>query len=124
MKKIIMVLFLFVSFSSSSQNKMKWDMPATNDVEITTLLNKLDQKNLKSGKISKEEKYLMNKIMTERRKKHWAIKKNIVWMDGMPLTFSEIQSFNNVSNLQEMLNNLVDKKYLKLEKPKKLIDEI
>lgn len=62
MKKIIMVLFLFVSFSSSSQNKMKWDMPATNDVEITTLLNKLDQKNLKSGKISKEDSKIYKEI--------------------------------------------------------------
>ncbi len=74
------------------------------------------------GEISEDEKNLMNKLMTERRKKHWAIKKNIIWMDGMPLTFDEIKSFYDKENLQEMLNNLVTKKYLKMEKPKNLIN--
>ena len=67
------------------------------------------------------ERNLMNKIMTERRKKHWAEKKNIVWMDGMPLTLSEISTFDDNSNLSQMLDNLVIKKYLRLEKPKNLI---
>ena len=42
-------------------------------------------------------------------------------MDGMPLTFEEIKTFNKNSNLKFMLDNLVDKKYLRLEKPKDLI---
>lgn len=74
-----------------------------------------------NGSLSVEEKDLMNKIMTERRKKHWADKKNIEWMDGMPLTFEEISTFYEISNLKQLLDNLVIKKYLKLEKPKKLI---
>jgi len=74
-----------------------------------------------NGKLSMEERKLMNKIMTERRKKHWADKKNIVWMDGMPLTFIEIETFYKSLQLQEMLDNLVSKNYLKLEKPKNLI---
>lgn len=74
-----------------------------------------------NGHISLNERNLMNKIMTERRKKHWADKKNIVWMDGMPLTMEEIQTFSTEQNLKEMLDNLVSKKYLKLEKPKNLI---
>ena len=74
------------------------------------------------GEISEDEKNLMNKLMTERRKKHWATKKNIIWMDGMPLTFNEIKTFYDKENLQEMLNNLVTKKYLKMEKPKNLIN--
>ena len=76
-----------------------------------------------NGEISLNERNLMNKIMTERRKKHWAEKKNIVWMDGMPLTFEEIGTFwtSSKSTLKEMLDNLVEKKYLKLEKPKNLI---
>ena len=35
----------------------------------------------------------MKQIMLNRRKKHWAKKKNIVWMDGMPLTYDEIKTF-------------------------------
>lgn len=75
-----------------------------------------------NGKISKDEKELMKRIMLERRKKHWAKKKNIVWMDGMPLTHDEIKTFYEKENLQDMLDNLVRMKYLRLEKAKDLID--
>jgi len=74
-----------------------------------------------NGILTIEEQNLMNKIMTERRKKHWAEKKNIIWMDGMPLTLNEISTFISDTNLKQMLDNLVAKKYLKLEKPKNLI---
>ena len=74
-----------------------------------------------NGKLSMGERGLMKKIMTERRKKHWAEKKNIVWMDGMPLTLEEISTFADDANLKEMLDNLSAKKYLKLEKPKNLV---
>lgn len=33
-----------------------------------------------NGKLKEDEKILMNKIMLNRRKKHWAEKKQIVWM--------------------------------------------
>jgi len=85
------------------------------------------QKNIHSwdigvnGVLTIRERELMKKIMTERRKKHWAEKKKIVWMDGMPLTLSEISTFVDDTNLQQMLDNLVEKKYLRLEKPKNLI---
>lgn len=75
-----------------------------------------------NGSISNIEKELMNKIMTERRKKHWAKTKNIIWMDGMPLTYNEISTFYEHENLQDMLNNLVDKNYLKLEYCKDIIN--
>jgi DNA (cytosine-5)-methyltransferase 1 len=74
-----------------------------------------------NGVISAEEKNLIDKIMTERRKKHWAEKKKIDWMDGMPLTYNEICSFYKHEKISDMLNNLVQKKYLRLEKPKKLV---
>ena len=74
-----------------------------------------------NGTLTISERYLMKKIMTERRKKHWAEKKNIVWMDGMPLTLNEISTFADDTNLKQMLDNLVAKKYLRLEKPKNLI---
>jgi DNA (cytosine-5)-methyltransferase 1 len=74
-----------------------------------------------NGKLTIDERNLMNKIMTERRKKHWADKKKIVWMDGMPLTFEEIYTFYDHIHLKDMLDHLVKKKYLRLEKPKNLI---
>lgn len=75
-----------------------------------------------NGKLNKDEKELMTKIMLNRRKKHWAEKKNIVWMDGMPLTYEEITTFYTHKKLKKMLDNLVHMKYLRLEKPKDLID--
>ena len=75
-----------------------------------------------NGNISIEESKLMNKIMLERRKKHWAKKKKIIWMDGMPLTYDEINTFYKHSQLQDMLDNLVNLKYLRLEKCKDLIN--
>lgn len=75
-----------------------------------------------NGVITDNEKELMGKIILERRKKHWAIKKNITWMDGMPLTRDEINTFYDHPDLQQMLNNLTEKKYLRLEKPKDLIN--
>ena len=75
-----------------------------------------------NGQINKEKRRLMNAIMLERRKKHWAAKKGIVWMDGMPLTAAEIRTFHVSSNLTTMLDNLVAKKYLKIEKCKDLVD--
>jgi len=77
-----------------------------------------------NGKISKEEKSFLNKLMTERRKKKWAAKWDIDWMDGMPLTKKMIQEFYDEKNLDQMLNNLVSKKYLKIEHPKKLVVDI
>ena len=75
-----------------------------------------------SGTLNKDEKELINKIMLNRRKKHWAKKKNIEWMDGIPLTYEDINTFYKHDNLKQMLNNLVSMKYLRLEKPKDLIN--
>ena len=75
-----------------------------------------------NGHVNNEEKMLMNKLMVERRKKKWAIKKNIKWMDGMPLTKDEIKTFYDNERLDEILNKLVNLKYLKMEKCKDLIE--
>ena len=53
---------------------------------------------------------------------YWAKKKNIEWMDGIPLTYEDINTFYKHDNLKQMLNNLVSMKYLRLEKPKDLIN--
>lgn len=70
------------------------------------------------GALTSEQKKLMNKIMTERRKKKWAEQWQIKWMDGMPLTISMIREFYNAEDLQAMLDDLMKKKYLKFEYPK------
>lgn len=73
------------------------------------------------GSVSKEQKELLNIMMTERRKKKWAEEYGIDWMDGMPLTIEMIRSFYDVPNLEEMLEDLVEKKYVRKEYPKRKI---
>lgn len=82
------------------------------------------------GKCSEAQIKLLNRLFKERRKKQWAAEIGIDWMDGMPLTLSQIQSFYPVNNLfeqvnlQEMLDDLAEKGYIKFECPKKLVTEI
>ena len=73
------------------------------------------------GKTTKQEKEFLNLLLKERRKKKWAQEYGIDWMDGMPLTISMIRTFYNADNLETMLEDLVSKKYLKKEHPKKKI---
>lgn len=73
------------------------------------------------GAISIQEKNLMNVLLKERRKKKWAEEFNIDWMDGMPLTYEQIQTFFKTDNLKSILENLVQKGYLKKEYPKKKV---
>lgn len=73
------------------------------------------------GAVSQAEKDLLNKMMKERRKKKWADDFGIDWMDGMPLTLEQIRSFYDVPNLEEMLEHLVQLKYLRKEHPKKKV---
>ena len=75
------------------------------------------------GKVSDEQKKLLNQLFKERRKKRWAEEFGIDWMDGMPLTLQQISTFNNHDNLEEMLEDLVKKGYLKKEHPKRLVKE-
>jgi DNA (cytosine-5)-methyltransferase 1 len=82
------------------------------------------------GECSKEQIRLLNKLFKARRQKHWAIEIGIDWMDGMPLTLKQIQTFAPTIDLGEgyglkgMLDDLVDKGYLRFEHPKKLIKEV
>ena len=81
------------------------------------------------GECSKEQIDLLNRLFKERRKKQWASEIGIDWMDGMPLTVSQIESFFSVNNLFEridvkaLLDDLVEKGYIKFEHPKKLVSE-
>ena len=74
------------------------------------------------GSTSRNERELLNKILKERRKKHWAEEIGIDWMDGMPLTEEQIRTFYNNSNLSAMLQDLTKKGYLTYEHPKKLVE--
>lgn len=73
------------------------------------------------GHVTEQEKDLLNTLLKERRKKHWATVIGIEWMDGMPLTANQIRTFFNSENLEEILDDLVDKGYLVLEYPKKRV---
>lgn len=73
------------------------------------------------GSVTEKEKNLLNKILTERRKKKWAEEFGIDWMDGMPLTLQQIKTFFNDDELEKILENLVAKGYLKKEFPKKKV---
>ena len=75
------------------------------------------------GEVSDEQIILLNKLFKERRKKHWAEKIGIDWMDGMALTLEQISTFHNNSNLKNLLDDLVNKGYLRFEHPKKLVRE-
>jgi len=77
------------------------------------------------GEVTNEQCILLNKLFKERRKKQWAIEIGIDWMDGMPLTLEQINTFINKSKreLKIMLDDLVKKGYLKFEHPKKLVKE-
>jgi len=82
------------------------------------------------GECTKDQINLLNRLFKERRKKQWASEIGIDWMDGMPLTLSQIQSFFPINNLFEsidvkgLLDDLVEKGYIKFEHPKKLVSEI
>jgi DNA (cytosine-5)-methyltransferase 1 len=81
------------------------------------------------GEVNKNQKYILNYLLKERRKKHWAIVKKIEWMDGMPLTLSEISNTVDMTKLSKdcdifkELEDLVLKNYLVFEYPKKVIVE-
>ncbi len=82
------------------------------------------------GKVTKVQKDLLSRILTQRRRKIWAIKKNIKWMDGMPLSLNEIFSFFcepdlfkktlTKRELKKELEILVKLGYLSKEYPKKV----
>lgn len=74
------------------------------------------------GEITKEQKVLVEKLFKERRKKLWAKEIGIQWMDGMPLTVQQISTFNHSDNLEEMLDDLVEKGYLVKEHPKAVVE--
>jgi DNA (cytosine-5)-methyltransferase 1 len=80
------------------------------------------------GAVSPAQKDLLNQLLKERRKKIWAKYKGITWMDGMPLTLQEIESFytpnifTQNTKLETILDDLVTKGYLRFEHPKDIVE--
>lgn len=77
------------------------------------------------GEVNRIQHQILNKLFKERRKKHWAEKIGIDWMDGMPLTLDQINSFMDLPR-EELCNQLEDlalKGYLRFEHPKKVVKE-
>jgi DNA (cytosine-5)-methyltransferase 1 len=77
------------------------------------------------GEVTEEQCILLNKLFKERRKKQWAKEIGIDWMDGMTLTLEQINTFieKPKDELRIILDDLVEKGYLKFEHPKKLVKE-
>lgn len=75
------------------------------------------------GTVTKGQKELLEALMRARRNKKWAKQKGIVWMDGMPLTIKEIQTFFDDVFLKQMLDDLVVKGYVRYEYPKDLVEK-
>lgn len=73
------------------------------------------------GQTSQRERDLMNALLRERRKKHWAEVIGIKWMDGMPLTEAQIRTFFDDSELHTMLEHLTEMGYLVYEYPKEQV---
>jgi len=74
------------------------------------------------GKTSVRQRELLNALLKARRNKKWGAAKGIAWMDGMPLTIPEIETFFTDSKLEAMLDDLVNKGYVTFEHPKDLVD--
>jgi DNA (cytosine-5)-methyltransferase 1 len=74
------------------------------------------------GKTTKVQRELLNELLKARRNKKWGDQKNIVWMDGMPLTLKEIRTFFDHPKLKDMLEDLVSKGYVVYEHPKDLVE--
>lgn len=73
------------------------------------------------GQTTVAEKNLLNRLLKERRKKHWAEVIGIDWMDGMPLTVEQIRTFYDSDQLEDMLQHLLELGYLVYEYPKKKV---
>lgn len=75
------------------------------------------------GSVSKQQAEILNELFKQRRKRQWAEEIGIDWMDGMPLTIDQVNSFIDLpkKELKALLDDLSSKGYLKLEHPKKLV---
>lgn len=76
------------------------------------------------GATTSEQRELLSAILRERRKKKWAKEIGITWMDGMPLTLSQIKTFIDYDGIEEDLDYLTSCGYLSYDYPKELVDGV
>jgi len=70
------------------------------------------------GEVTDKQKELLRLLFKKRRLKKWAEEIGIDWMDGMPLTIEQIRTFFDDVHLEELLEDLTNKGYLRFEHPK------
>lgn len=88
------------------------------------------------GETNEFQREVCSRLLRQRRRKKWAKRKDIKWMDGMPLTEDEIMEFmqsddmrmfsddkyaEHLDNIREELQDLVEKNYLSYKYPKDLV---
>ena len=75
------------------------------------------------GCVSTQQAEILNQLFKQRRKKQWAEKIGIDWMDGMALTLEQINTFIDLpkKELKALLDDLTNKGYLRFEYPKKRV---
>lgn len=75
------------------------------------------------GSVSEQQAKILNELFKQRRKKQWAEEIGIDWMDGMPLTLEQVNTFIDLPSeeLKFLLDDLTEKGYLKIEHPKKQV---
>lgn len=75
------------------------------------------------GPVTSRQKRLLNMMLKKRRSHRWAEMYGLDWMDGMPMTEEMIRTFWEEDGLENDLEYLTQKKYLRYEYPKKKIDD-
>lgn len=70
------------------------------------------------GRVTKKQKELINSLITKRRYKKWAVENGTAWFDGIPLSLIQIKSFIDYPTIQDDLDALLKKGYLKMDYPK------
>lgn len=70
------------------------------------------------GKVNSEQRVLLEKLIKERRKKHYAQEVGVKGTDGIPLTLEQIRTFYPHPRLKQLLENLVSMGYLAKKYPK------
>jgi DNA (cytosine-5)-methyltransferase 1 len=89
------------------------------------------------GETNEFQREILSRLLRQRRRKKWARNKGIKWMDGMPLTEDEIRHFmrsdnikaftseeykKKLENIEDELDDLVEKNYLSHKYPKDLVE--
>jgi DNA (cytosine-5)-methyltransferase 1 len=78
------------------------------------------------GSITPKQKELINSLIVKRRNKKWSVENGTSWFDGIPLSLNQIKTFMDYENLENDLNALTEKGYLKQEylKDYKIINNV